>query len=186
MTGCITLTTELGFSGYVTLCNSSKKVLTRECLLSGGSKSYAKVGFAVNKNSTYYLRLRSPEYIFGINYSIQAVKEKSGSKVSKAVSFKKGKKVRGLVLPGESKKDYYAIKLTKAQSVKLKMSGTVSSGGITVKIYSDKKLKKQVASATLAKKGVSISKKLKKGTYYIVVQRKDSLSNGNYTINWAK
>ena len=194
-TGSITISTEGKLKGFVALCNSKKKALTKECTLKDGSKNDSKVIFAVKKNATYYLRVRSDQKMFGINYSLNVLKEKSGTKLSKAVSVKKNKSASGLVISGESQKDYYKISVTKSQKVNLKIAGNVSSGGIVENVYSDKKLKKKIGSAIISKSAKSINlkfkkgitkNKLKKGTYYIVVQNKDKQSTGNYTIKWSK
>ena len=194
-TGYITFSISKDLSGYITLCDSKKKALCKESWIYGNS-SYSKyVTFAVKKNTTYYIKMRSSDSIFSTKYSFKAVTEKSGSKVKNAVSFKKGKTVSGLILPGESKKDYYKFTLSKSQTVKLKIKGNVSSGSIQIKIYSDSKLKKSAGSTSIYNYGHSITLtsgtfgktgKLSKGTYYIVVQRTDKYSNGNYSIQWMK
>lgn len=195
-TGYITLTTGKKLYGNVAICNSKKKAISKECTLNGSSSYYNKVVFAVKKNTTYYIKVRSIDYIYQIKYSVKGVSEKSGSKMSKPVYFKKGKSVSGLILPGESKKDYYAIKLTKAEIVKFKITGNVSSGYIKVNIYGPKKKfigSKYISdvgysSTVVSASGINLFKagKWPKGTYYIEVARYDANSNGSYGITWLK
>ncbi len=193
--GYITFTTNSKLSGNITLCDGKKKALSKECYIYGGSKYNSKVAFAVKKNTTYYIRVRSYEYAFTTKYSFKEVKEISGSSVKKAVSLTKGKTLSGLILPGDNTKDYYKVKLTKAQVVKLLVKGNISSGQLKIKIYSDSKLKKEIGSSSLYDYGGSTKlqsvnysnkHKLSKGTYYIVIQRSDKYSNGNYSIQWQK
>ena len=193
--GYITFTTGTDLSGYITLCDGKKKALSKECKIKGCDYKDNKVVYPVKKNTSYYIRMRSSVGIFNVKYSFKAITEKSGSSVKKAVSFTKGKTVSGLIIPGESKKDYYKIKLTKEQIVSLKVKGNVSSGKIQIKFYKDSKLKKSIGSATLYKYGQSITlksinysnkHKLSKGTYYVVIERKDKYSSGNYSIQWMK
>ncbi len=182
------------YSAYVTLCNYKKQALSKEVFVSSysGSKS---VVFAVNKNTTYYFKVNSSSGSrFALKTSFTTVSEKSGSKVSKAVSIKKGKTAKGLILPGSSTKDYYKIVVSKSQKVSLKFTGKACTGTIRINVYSDKKLKRWVgtvycngASYSTTRRVYTLgSSKLRKGTYYIQVERSDSKTNGYYSIQWLK
>lgn len=192
--GYLTLKYSGSYNTYMTLCNSSKKALTKEVYASKGYNDQKAV-FAVKKNTTYYLKIKSS---YGSKFTIKptftSVTEKSGSKISKAVSIKKGKTAKGLILPNSSTKDYYKLVVSKAQKVSIKITGKVYAGTVKVTIYSDKKMKKSLGSVSLYGGSSSGtyklytlgSSKLRKGTYYIKVERKDSKSNGYYTIKWNK
>lgn len=197
-TGYITVDLKVGYYGYLTLCNSKKKAVSMIKYVDCYSTN--KVRFAVKKNTTYYLKLQSygKTSVTSVKYTLKAVKEKSGSKLSKAVAFKKGKTVSGVILPGDKTKDCYKITLTKPQVVKLKITGNVSSGRIKIKIYGDKNKEEEIGTKYIkginfknvlySTTGYSSSKdsKWSKGTYYIEVFREDSKSNGNYSITWLK
>ena len=184
------------FSGQWFICNSAKTAISSsgDC----GFWDEDSVTFAVKGNKTYYLKIVSygqPNY--QVDYTYQAVKDKSGNKRSKAALIKKNKLASGLLMAGEKKADWYKIKLTKKQVLKLTVS-TKSYRGVNLKVY-DKKGNEvmgfnyfQPSSTTetvhLTSKKNSYSdanKKLEKGTYYIKVYcLSDARACGYYSLRW--
>ncbi len=192
--GYVTLNYSGKYSVYITLCDSKKKALSDQAYVSNYS-GYKSAVFAVNKNTTYYFKVNaSTGSKFTFKTAFTTVSEKSGSKVSKAVSIKKGKTAKGLILPGSSTKDYYKIVVSKDQKVSLKFTGKACTGTIRINVYSDSKLKRWVGTvycngasySTTRKVYTSGSSKLRKGTYYIQVERSNSKTNGYYSIQWLK
>lgn len=179
------------YSSMIYLCNSSKKVISDSAYTSA---TMPRTVFAVKKNTTYYIKIDAIDDITAYKISFTAVTEKSGSKISKAVAIKKGKTVKGLILPGDSKKDYFKLTVSKAQVVKIQVKGDVSSGIIKVNIYGDKAKKRSIGSIWISEAGYNRkytiytigSKKLRKGTYYFSVERANKKTNGQYSIKWMK
>lgn len=191
-TGYITVTDYNG-SAYLTLCNKKQKAVSDQVYMSSSSSSYKTAVFGVKKNETYYLKVNS-NYPVKMKYKVTGVSDKSGSKPSKAKAIKKGKTAGGVITAGDSTADYYKVTLSKAQTLSLTMKGKLSSGGYNVEVYSNKKCTKKyrMGSSTynyynskLTLKSTSSNKnKLSKGTYYIKITRKNSKSNGYYSIKW--
>ena len=186
------------FRGEWFLCNSARKAISS----SGDCGFYDEdsVTFAIKKNKTYYLKVLTHgngNFSHKVDYTYKSVKEKSGSKRSKAVTIKKNKKVSGLLMAGEKKSDWYKVKLTKKQTLKITFS-TKSYRGLAFKVY-DKKGNEvmglsyfQPSSTTetvtlVSKKNsyTDATKKLAKGTYYIKVYcLSDVRACGYYSLKW--
>lgn len=119
--------------------------------------------------------------IFAYN---DAVKEKSGSKKSKAKSLTKGKYSEGTITAGSSSSDWYKFK-SSAKTVKVTLRGYSSTSGKT-KITVTKG--KNKLSATVMRGG-GADKELSmtnwgSGTYYVQVARGASKSSGYYEVEY--
>lgn len=196
--------------GYVTFCGGKKKALgkTQELFDTASAKAYLKNRtYGVKKGATYYIKVES---VGGVKVSatVKAVKKSAGTKRSNAKTLAKGKTASGVIVAGSSAADWYKIKLTKKQQLKLiysaKTNGAVASGkyiyysnGIKFTLYksdgkpfvSDYDMANLLNSSgtgtyylentyTKAKSG------LNPGTYYIKVERYNNTSSGYYTLKW--
>lgn len=176
-------------SVYVTLCNKNKKAVSDEIYVYDESPyTY----FAVSKG-TYYIKTRvSSDKLYNVKYSFTQVKEKSGSKKSKAVTIKKNKTVKGvLTANNKSQTDWYKIKMTKKQVLKLTLKSfhTGTTGDIKIQIIPANKnmtiigdtvrLYSSTQSQTAKSKG-----KWSAGTYYLKVSKADKKASGYYQIKW--
>ncbi len=174
-------------SSYITLCSSKKKALTDKVWVYTQSSTYTKAVFAVEKNTTYYLKVTDVDGKAAIKYTQTSISEKSGSTLKKAKSLSKSKTVKGTISAGSSRADYYKIKLTKSQKLKLYVAGD-AAGSLDIQVYTAKGAKYGYAETAVY--GVNDEdvltsyKKLSKGTYYIKIYRNDSKSNGYYTLKW--
>ncbi len=190
-TGYITLTLKNAeyFDGgaYVTLLNSSKKAISAEEYLSATSGYSNKVVFGVAKNTTYYIKLTGADYQIGIKYVQTSIAEKSGSSRKSAKTLKKNSTVKGTITAASSRADYYKIKVTKSQFLNIYAGGSVT-GSVYMQIYRSNGSKygsyMYAVNDINSKKSFKSFSKLSKGTYYIKVYRKDSKSNGYYTLKW--
>lgn len=188
--GYITITLYKGTNyddgGYITLM-SNGKVISEEEYISATSRYSYKVVFGVKKNTTYYLKVRSLEGKAAIRYIQTKVSEKSGKTKAKAVALKKNKAVNGTIVAGSSEADWYKVKLTKSQKLKLYTTAN-ASGTIKMQLYYSNG-KKFVGENTVAydinqKATHTTWSKLKKGTYYIKIYGSNTKSSGNYSLKW--
>lgn len=185
-------------NGSVTLYNSSKKEISRQTYFDLEDADEKINVFGVKKGKTYYIKAEYVYGNFGIRCTQKAIKEKSGKNKKKAVVVKKNKKIQGTMIAGENKADWYKIKLTKKQVLKIIASGSSSSniwGGIQFTLYYANG--KQYASPFSFVEGNTYTKKfgtveqwtnkplkLNKGTYYIKISKEDQLDSGYYTLKW--
>lgn len=174
-------------SNNITLCNSEKKALTEETY---GNKAV----FAVKEGKTYYIKCNTYYGVYKIKYKFKAVNEKSGTSETKAQKLTLGKEVKGLIFAEDkvNRHDYYKFVLPKATKVKMKVTGNAFGEALYVKLYSknlygsldfnmydpDYSYETDVTTTT--------SEYLPKGTYYIVVEKKDQKGSGNYSIKVSK
>lgn len=183
--------------GSVTLYNSSKKAISGQVFFDTNDKTEYKTVFGVKKGQTYYIRAEYVREYFGIKLTQTAVKEKSGKNRKKAVVVKKNKTVKGTMIAGENKADWYKIKLTKNQVLKVITQGSTSGSynGFELTIYYSNG--KKYANPTTCIKGIDSkyttktvklftnkAVKIKKGTYYIKISKKDKNASGYYTLKW--
>ncbi|MCM1256947.1 MAG: hypothetical protein NC307_03755 [Roseburia sp.] len=183
------------FHGFWRLCDSSRQSLTQSDMF----RMEESVTFAIKKNKTYYLKVDFNDAVV-INHQYKAVTDKSGSKKSKAYSLKKNKTASGLLISGENKTDWYKIKLTKKQALKLTFT-TKSNNGLCVEVFSSKNLNKAIEGLAYKQtdsrnETVSLTsrnghysdspkKKLEKGTYYVKVYgMKGWQQSGFYSLKW--
>lgn len=174
---------------------------------------YYTFTYGVKKNTTYYFRIElfaQDSYGYALAYPTNVkftfVKQDKSNKnsKSKAKTIKAGQKVTGVMIAGENKADWYKIKLTKNKIVKLNYSAksngnNANTDGIKISFLNSKgKLWKSGSydnvSRLFPKNGFEFysyysnnpSKHLgiKKGTYYVKVERANKTSSGFYTLSW--
>ncbi len=174
----------------VTLCNSSKKALTNDMLISEGSVYSGKTVFAVKKNTTYYLRITGIYDRSAVKYIQTGVSEKSGSSKKKAVTIKQNKTIKGTIAVNDSKADWYKIKVPKTKKVKIYVNGN-ATGSLKMQIYKSNGKKYGYENTFLSDinqsrtfESVGGNGKMPKGTYYIKIYRANSKSSGNYSLKW--
>ncbi len=202
-TGYITLTGNK-ISGYIDLCGSDKKVISRKSKSSAGyfsansSYDYQKVlCFGVKAGKTYYLRIGSCyprlDSATGNNYGTlkwtnSAVTMKYGKKKSKAVKLKKGKIRKGVIPAGTTKAQWYKI-TTKKKKVRVTLSSKNVSGKLYARVYY-KSAGKWLSTRMHVSRGgkeSSVCKLKKTGkkkvTYYVKVYPYYK-NSGFYTLTW--
>lgn len=192
-TGLATFAVSYSSSTYVTLLDSNKKAISEEEIMSPEERNNT-FSFAVKKGNTYYLRTKTSgigmtgtnatgtNNLHTIRLTNSAYKYKGGSKRSKAIMIKYKKSVKGLLASGDKAK-FYKIKLKKGKIPVLKIDGLVS-GWLKIQLLNKKGKVVDSTNYIGGKKvfTISRSKKLKKGTYYIKVSRKNLKSSGYFTI----
>ncbi len=184
-------------SGAVTLYNSSKKAISSQCWFDTKDKAEYKTVFGVKKGQTYYIKAEYVTGYFGMRCTQTAIKEKSGKNRKKAVLVKKNKTIKGTLAAGENKADWYKVKLTKKQVLKIITQGSASGpyGKFELTIYYANG--KKYASPATCIQGIDSKYttktvklftnkaiKLAKGTYYIKISKKDKNSSGYYQLKW--
>lgn len=184
--GCLQIDvkpSEKGQSVEITLLNSKKKeVLTDE------SSSYEKKTYYGVGKGTYYIRVET-DGEFQIRSVFESIKEKKNTSKAKAVHLKQGKTEKGLFRLGDKKGErFYKVTVPKTRTVRISIS-TKTNGALpdfTVYQVQGKKLEEvEYSGLKIGKNNLKV--KLKKGTYYFVVNNFSSDSiygNGSYTIQW--
>ena len=164
----------------VTLLSSRKA-------LSSTADSASKPVYGVKKGVTYYIRARAG-YSRGGGYRLKVtnhkISEKSGSSRSKAVNIKRDSTVKGTVIAGESRSDWYKFKLSGKKSVSLTVKGATNDR-LKIEVYSGrKKVKTSTFYSSTESLTLRSAGKGKKGTYHIKVYRGNSRSSGWYSLKW--
>lgn len=164
----------------VTLLSSRKA-------LSSTADSASKPVYGVKKGVTYYIRARAG-YSRGGGYRLKVtnhkISEKSGSSRSKAVNIKRDSTVKGTVIAGESRSDWYKFKLSGKKSVSLTVKGATNDR-LKIEVYSGrKKVKTSTFYSSTESLTLRSAGKWKKGTYHIKVYRGNSRSSGWYSLKW--
>lgn len=194
-TGYITISMEF-LKDYgnatVTLCNSSKKVISNDVYVSSSYND--NTVFAVKKGATYYIKVSSSSEIYRIKSKITGVTESSGNRKTKAKTLPIGKVRKGVVLSEDkaSLNDWYKFTLTKATKLNLTVAGNASSGSLKVELTSpniggsvDLSINSVGYKQSTALKTYTTST-LPKGTYYIRVYKDDKKSSGSYALKVSK
>ena len=216
VTGTVTLKFDCSSSyynnskGYVTFCNKNKKTIGQKNEIwrnDYAGKIYNTTTYGVKKNTTYYFAVQCNAGT-KITATVKAIKDSSASSKSKAKTLSKGKKVTGVIAYGDSKADWYKIKLTKSAKLNLyylaNTNGTNEKNGFKItfynkdgKVFSGKNNGKKVSAISkvtrlypedgwyisLANGGTKFD--LPSGTYYIKVERMSKASSGSYTLKWT-
>lgn len=160
---------------YISLCNSDKKDISN-IVIADSTSSKGRAIFAVEKG-TYYLRVRpntsSLSNYYAIRSKFTSINDKSKSNKKKAPTIKLNKITSGIVLHTDTVKscDYYKFKLTKSMKVKI---DSTSYG--TEKLY----IRLSSAKGTIGGNPLKNYVKLKKGTYYVCVQKSSNRVGGYY------
>ena len=165
----------------VTLLSSSRKTL------SSSADSSSRPVYGVKKGATYYIRARAG-YSRGGGYRLKVtnhkISEKSGSSRSNAVNIKRKAMVKGTIISGESRSDWYKFKLSGRKSVSLTMKGATNDR-LKIEVYSGrKKVKTSTFYSSTGSLTLRSAGKWKKGTYHIRVYRGNSRSSGWYSLKW--
>ncbi len=172
-----------GYGFGTELCNKKKKVL-REISFSHDETSED----LVLKKGTYYLSVREDgPYILKVEPRAEKVKNEAGASKKKAKLIKKGKTLRGyLALTDSWKKQYwYKIKLNKDMKFKLSVKSKVSSLiSADIMLSVETSDGKTIVYTEYFNSSTQILKslKLKKGTYYIRVEKFASKASGVFSI----
>lgn len=210
-TGTITLSGSADYpvSGYVALCNASKKVLSKDSktndgtwFWTGSSTNYLRtVHFGVKKGKTYYIRIakcRVTSYAKDANnqyvhigylkWTNTAVKSaKYGKKKSKAVKIKKKKTKTGLFVAGTTKAQWYKMKINKKKAT-ITLTSTKNCGAIKAKVYYKGYSKWLTTTTSASRSGSYYKVKLtginrNVGTVYVKVFPEYKTS-GSYKLKW--
>ena len=209
-TGIITFTDDFTHSYSVALCNASKKVVSvgNNYGQTGDFFSYGSaykwqtfINYGVKKGTTYYIKIKGGSteranlqtgtpFVGTVKWTNKSVKPaKSGKSKKKAVTLKKGKKVKGLIVAGDKKGKWYKIKSNYKQT-KITCSAKNCNGAIVAEVMykSGGKWQKMKCSGVRSdspSRSVVIYSTKKKNTYYVKVhpEKKDS---GVYYLSWKK
>lgn len=173
--------------------NASNRISATDKYDTSSSDSWKKINFfGVKKNKTYYLGVRS---YTGVKVTAQFtnVKESSGKNQSKAKSIAQKKTIKGTIGANSKEADWYKIKLTKKQYVKISCTAKTNYA-IKFTVYEGKRKLGSIApdyentSKSQYITNYYTGKKIKcnKGTtFYVKVERYDSNSSGYYTLKWS-
>ena len=179
-TGYLKISRSATYKANITLLNSKKKAYSKE---SYGNTIY----YGVQKGSTYYIKIKAPSNNDGayiLKVTNKAVKEKSGSKKSNAVTMAYNKSKTGTIIAGSSRSDYYKFKLTKKKKIKIIFKGHTNDK-LTVKVY---KGSQNVGSGNFYNSNKTLTmesySKLPPGTYYVKISRANKYSSGDYKVYW--
>ena len=190
--------------GYITFCDKNKKALGQADELyrtDYDDAKYYTTTYGVKKGQTYYFQVYSRHGVTLTAYA-NSQKKAAGTKKAKAKTIKKNKTVKGVIIAGDKTVDWYKIKLTKSQKVKInytaKSNGDTDYYGIKF-TFCDSKGKAFTYNAydrvnrvypksgmEFCLKNTATGKKsgLKTGTYYVKVERYNKKSSGYYTLKW--
>ena len=190
--------------GDVTFCDKNKKTIgqSNEQWNNGYKNSiYYTSTYGVKKNQTYYFAVRCSNGT-KITATTKAIKDSSASKKSKAKNLSKGKKTTGVITAGDSKADWYKIKLTKPAKLKLsyeaQTNGSNNANGFKITFY-DKNGKMWTSNSysyitrfdpkdgwdIYMKSNYGSKHSIATGTYYVKVERMSKASSGSYTLKWS-
>lgn len=194
--------------GGMSLCNASKQVISEadeKYFTEMSDAKYTTITYGVKAKTTYYLRVKA---MGGTQVTATFKKLKVNKKAlnnrKKAKTISKGKSVKGVILAGDKKADWYKIKLTKSQKLKLSMTAKTSGGSAYsgIKVTFCKSNGKNFLSgydsvifasrshssdsATFIKRDVYTRKVygIDAGTYYVKVEPYVTSSSGYYTLKW--
>lgn len=192
--------------GNIVLCNASKKVIdnTADRYETAGNEARRTVTYGVKAGSAYYFRVESSGGV-KLRAAVSAVKKNAGKTFKKAKLLAHGKTVKGVVVAGDKTADWYKINLTKSKKIEITCSaktngwnGTNVADGIRVTFCdSTGTMFTKNAFGILSRNQIQYkmtyflkapgSKKkynLKRGVYYIRVERFNKASSGEYTVKW--
>lgn len=191
--------------GDITLCNGKKQPLSQSDVYSTApqySKAcYHTMTYGVQKGKQYYFKVNSDAGVT-LKATVKAQKKTGGKTRKKAKTIAKNKAMKGVIIAGDKKAEWFKIKVTKKQKVKLtltaKSNGNNAYNGIKVSFY-DKKGKLWtsdsylIANRFITKDAMTFqmierySRKtsgIAPGTYFIKVERYNNTSSGYYQIKW--
>ncbi len=198
-------------NGYIVLCNAAKQFLdyTPDYFTTAKPDDgrYYNITYGVKANTTYYFRVESSAGI-RIKATVSAVKKNAGKTRKKAKTLARNKSVKGVIVTGESQKDWYQIKLTKRKRIRLDVSVQTNgwdgqnvdrlSEGIRFSFYNsrgvlfsegayidlDRAQTKYTMDFYMKRSGSKKKFDLNPGTYYVRVERRNKYSSGEYSLKW--
>ncbi len=166
-----------------TLLNSKKKALSKDTALQYNPT------YGVKKGVTYYIAVKShydnTNGSYAFKFTNNSIKEKSGSKKSKAVTIKRNKTKKGTIQAStkKSEPDWYKIKKTNRKKMTVTVKGKTNDR-IKVTVYKGGRLCSS-RSFWYNEGGVKITlTNYPKGTYYVKVDKADKYCSGYYTLKW--
>lgn len=189
----------------VTLCNSKKKVISAQSSLKkftlNGKLESGHASYGVAKG-TYYVKVQANTPIYAISYGTAKYTTKPGTKKSKATSISKGKSKKAVLEASTSKKtQWYKLKLSKKGTMKINFDGYVAPGtkikmslvnskGKAIKILVDRKKKSGITMSGKVNSYIPAeivsNGKMKKGTYYVKIEKSSKKSSAAYELSFNK
>lgn len=189
-TGKVTVTIPYSMGSYLTFIDSGKTVCERKWVDDYVNNNQAS--FAVKKGKTYKFEVTSNGTSGGKvqSFSLKetAIKAKSGAKRAKAVNVKKGKTVKGLIVTGEKKANWYKFTVKKKKPVKITLDGDAENS-LKFTIYNKKGKKIDSTTYSGYKREFKLTYsttygKANAGTYYIKIEKANANSNAVYSMKW--
>ncbi len=186
--------------GYLALYNSTKsRVLSSASIFYNtvhtDNAYWHKFIFGMQKGQIYYIRVKGDNAV-RFSRTFTKTNDKSGYSRLKAATLKKNKTKTGLIPAGVTNTDWYRVKLTKKQKLRLHYVAR-TNGSFRISVYSGKD---QIAGwtihntagqkLTVCQRTQSTTKSTTKitgmnpGTYYIKIERANATSSGYYKIKW--
>ena len=142
--------------------------------------------YGLKKNTQYYVAVMSYEGV-KISADFKKVNDKSGAKKAKAKTINKKKVTTGTVIAGTKSSDWYKIKLTSKQKLRVNFTPyltddvnvTLSGPGVNTRTFT--------LSPSMwwgRKDQIYTTGKVRTGTYYVKVQPSTKSCSGYYKISW--
>ena len=145
------------------------------------------------RKGTYTFSVKSHSAVYHYRLRFYKVAQSNCTKKTSAVTIKKNKTAKGVIVSDSKKAYWYKFKNPKLQRVTIatttKLNGGGSYGGIKITTYNKKgKIGSQIITADAASSCFDIytvGKKLKlaKGTYWIKIESYNG-GNGYFTVKW--
>ncbi len=153
------------------------------------TNSYKNVYYGVKKGQTYYFKIQADNAV-KISLKEYKINDKSGHSMKKALNLKAKKTLKGYMAAGNTEDDYYKITLKDKQKINITLKGYTNNAlNMTMYMVTDTHIFRQgqfTLRYTSPNHTVNYkSKKLKAGTYYLVISN-GSKSSGAYSISWKK
>jgi len=189
----------IGSTGYVTLLNSDKKVLSEEVYYSS-KNSGSRVYFGVKKGVTYYLKVTGCygnaeyNYKYGIQYSMTSRTDRAiGTKSSAKTLKRKADATNTLFVASRSNStDWYKFNVSSKRATRISIDTSgIKSGSLTITIYKGStKIGADTIPASYKGQTYDITYgttygKANSGTYYVKVV-KGTKASGKYSIRYVK
>ena len=185
-TGIIKVTATSSEQGNVALCNNRYKVISKEVAIQNlDTLDTTTFTFAVEKNQTYFIRLKSQEPVT-LTWKNTAMTNAGNTKKAKGTILKSGKTYQGLALPQDMKVRWFRISLKKKTPIRLAVNG-FTHGQLHLSIYDKDQYELAnyiISSATQKDTVVQTESTYPPGTYYVAVRAADKESNGWYSLKW--
>lgn len=169
----------------IELCNGNKKSINPKKVYLSNSNGFTTY-YGVKKG-TYYIKVENISNPYKLRYIFASVSDQAGASKAKAVTIEKGKAKTGLVYITDvkAKADWFKVKLTKKQTLKLTITSKYNDTLCYQVIPADSKttLFNDTIRPKLGTQTISSSDKLPAGTYYIKVTKNySSDASGYYSI----